>query len=69
MPSRLYETGPTAGWWTSRTRPGRAGRCRRVGRGLAAGDLDNDGRLDALILAQDEPLAYFHNRTARPAGS
>jgi thioredoxin-like negative regulator of GroEL len=38
----------------------------RVGRGLAAGDLDNDGRIDLLLLAQDVPLAYFHNRG--PAG-
>jgi tetratricopeptide (TPR) repeat protein len=37
----------------------------RVGRGLAAGDLDNDGRVDAVILAQNEPLAFFHNRTLR----
>jgi tetratricopeptide (TPR) repeat protein len=36
----------------------------RVGRGLAAGDLDNDGRVDLLLVAQDGPLAYFHNRTA-----
>jgi len=36
----------------------------RVGRGLAAGDLDNDGRVDLLVVAQDVPLAYFHNRTA-----
>jgi tetratricopeptide (TPR) repeat protein len=35
----------------------------RVGRGLAAGDLDNDGRLDAVILDQNEPLAYVHNRS------
>jgi enediyne biosynthesis protein E4 len=35
----------------------------RVARGLAAGDLDNDGRVDLLIVAQDGPLAYFHNRT------
>ena len=37
----------------------------RVGRGLAAGDLDNDGRIDLLLVAQDGPLAYFHNQTAR----
>lgn len=35
----------------------------RVGRGLALGDLDNDGRPDLLIVGQDSPLAYFHNRT------
>ena len=33
------------------------------GRGLAVGDLDNDGRLDLLIVPQNQPLAYFHNRT------
>ncbi|HEV3023064.1 MAG TPA: VCBS repeat-containing protein, partial [Pirellulales bacterium] len=36
----------------------------RVGRGLATGDLDNDGRVDAVIVAQNDPLAYFHNRTS-----
>ena len=36
----------------------------RVGRGLAVGDLDNDGRIDLLLVAQDGPLAYFHNRSA-----
>jgi tetratricopeptide (TPR) repeat protein len=36
----------------------------RVARGLAIGDLDNDGRLDAVLIAQQAPLAYFHNRTA-----
>ena len=43
---------------------GRAGACwsvPRVGRGLAVGDLDNDGRQDVLILPQDGPLAYLHN--------
>jgi hypothetical protein len=38
-------------------------RVPRVSRGLAVGDLDNDGRLDALLLSQNSPLAYFHNRT------
>jgi hypothetical protein len=35
----------------------------RMGRGLAVGDLDNDGRQDVLILSHNQPLAYFHNRT------
>ena len=38
-------------------------RVARVSRGLAVGDLDNDGRVDALLLSQNSPLAYFHNRT------
>src|SRR5262249_33107540 len=35
----------------------------RMGRGLAQGDLDNDGRVDVLVVSQNEPLVYFHNRT------
>ena len=33
------------------------------GRGLAVADLDNDGRQDVLIVSQDQPMAYLHNRT------
>ena len=36
----------------------------RLGRGLAAGDLDNDGRIDLLIVAENAPLALLHNRAA-----
>ncbi len=42
-----------------------AGECwntPRLGRGLALGDLDNDGRLDLLIISEGTPLAYFHNQ-------
>jgi tetratricopeptide (TPR) repeat protein len=35
----------------------------RVARGLAVGDLDNDGRVDVVIQAQQSPLAYLHNQT------
>ncbi|MFO0889552.1 MAG: FG-GAP-like repeat-containing protein [Isosphaeraceae bacterium] len=45
---------------------GRAGapfQSLHLGRGLTAGDLDNDGRLDALMVAQNEPLVLFRNRT------
>jgi hypothetical protein len=34
-----------------------------LGRGLAVGDLDNDGRVDILIVLQGQPLVYFHNKT------
>jgi tetratricopeptide (TPR) repeat protein len=33
----------------------------RLGRGLACGDLDNDGRPDLLMVSEQAPLAYFHN--------
>lgn len=35
----------------------------RVARGLAAGDIDNDGLVDLLSVAQNSPLFYFHNQT------
>jgi hypothetical protein len=34
-----------------------------LGRGLAVGDIDNDGRPDAVVVAQNEPLIYLHNET------
>jgi predicted Zn-dependent protease len=39
-----------------------------VGRGLAIGDLDNDGRVDAVMVSQNEPLVVFHNVSARVPG-
>ncbi len=43
----------------------------RVGRGLAIGDIDNDGRLDAVLVSQNAPIALFHNRpvTNSPVGA
>jgi enediyne biosynthesis protein E4 len=67
MPSRLYTGRPNGRLVDISQQAGQPWEVPRVGRGLAAGDLDNDGRCDALIVAQDRPLAYFHNRT-RQAG-
>ncbi|WP_197446354.1 CRTAC1 family protein [Tautonia plasticadhaerens] len=41
----------------------------RVGRGLAVGDLDNDGRPDVVIVPQDGPIAYLHNETVEAGNS
>ena len=35
----------------------------RVARGLAVGDLDNDGRTDVVLVAQNGPLVFLHNQT------
>ena len=60
MPAQLF-LGAGGGPARGRLRA-RRGNCwvePRLGRGLAVGDLDNDGRSDVLILAQNGPLAYL----------
>jgi hypothetical protein len=66
MPARLYQGRPGGRWVDVSDRSGPPWAVPRLGRGLAAGDLDNDGRIDVLVMAQDGPLAYFHNRTEVP---
>jgi tetratricopeptide (TPR) repeat protein len=65
MPTRLYEGRSDGRFVDISHQAGPPWDVPRVGRGLAAGDLDNDGRCDALVVAQDRPLAFFHNRTRR----
>ena len=38
-----------------------------IGRGLASGDLDNDGRIDLLFIPENHPVVYAHNTTSNPA--
>jgi hypothetical protein len=45
---------------------GRVFREAWVGRGLAIGDIDNDGRLDAVVTTNDGPLYVLHNATSTP---
>jgi hypothetical protein len=37
-----------------------------VGRGLAIGDIDNDGRVDAVVTTNDGPMHVLHNDTLTP---
>jgi len=39
---------------------------RRSGRGVAFGDLDNDGQLDILINNQNDPPTLLHNESDSP---
>jgi enediyne biosynthesis protein E4 len=64
MPAQLL-LGGQGGWLTDITaQAGKALEVPHLGRGLAIGDLDNDGRVDALLVAVNEPLVYLNNRTA-----
>jgi enediyne biosynthesis protein E4 len=63
MPAQLLVGGVDGRLTDVSDRAGAPWTVPRMGRGLAVGDLDNDGRLDVLILAHNQPLAYLHNRT------
>ncbi len=66
MPAKLFATGERGRLTDVSSRAGEPFQVLRVGRGLATADLDNDGKVDALIVGQNEPLAYFHNKS--PSG-
>jgi hypothetical protein len=63
MPLQLLLGGPEGPLVDVSARSGSPFLLPHLGRGLAAGDLDNDGRVDGLVVAQNEPLVYLHNRT------
>jgi thioredoxin-like negative regulator of GroEL len=65
MPSRLYENRPDGRLVDVSSQAGPPWNIERVGRALADGDLDNDGLMDAVIVAQNDPVAFFHNQTKR----
>ena len=69
MPAQLLRGGPKGSFSDASANAGPPFEVPHIARGLAAGDLDNDGRIDALLVAQNEPLIYLHNRTDRPGRS
>src|SRR5262249_38955842 len=63
MPLQLLVGGPGGHLTDVSDRAGAPFLRLHLGRGLAVGDLDNDGRVDALVLNQNQPLVYLYNRT------
>jgi tetratricopeptide (TPR) repeat protein len=67
MPVRLYRNsgGPRPRLNDISAHAGPPFQVPRMGRGMAAGDLDNDGRVDAVVVSQGEPLVFLHNRSSQ----
>jgi hypothetical protein len=66
MPIQLLLGGSDGRLLDASARSGEPFRAVHLGRGLATGDLDNDGRIDAIVQSQNEPLVYLHNKTGAP---
>jgi hypothetical protein len=66
MPARLYAGSSRCRLTDVSESSGPPWQLPRVGRGLASGDLDNDGKVDLLLVAQQIPPAYLHNTTREP---
>jgi tetratricopeptide (TPR) repeat protein len=63
MPVQLYLGDGNGRLVDASARSGPPFQVLRMGRGLACGDLDNDGRVDAVVVSQNDSIAFFHNRT------
>ena len=63
MPLQILQGSPGGRLTDVSDQAGAPFRPLHLGRGLAAGDLDNDGRIDAVVVVQNEPLVYLHNQT------
>ncbi|MFO0910398.1 MAG: VCBS repeat-containing protein [Isosphaeraceae bacterium] len=69
MPMQLLRGRPNGRFIDESDRSGPAWALPRVGRGLAAGDLDHDGRVDLVAVDQAGPLVMLQNRSAGVPGA
>jgi tetratricopeptide (TPR) repeat protein len=67
MPLQVLSMAPTGRLVDVSAHAGHLFQALHLGRGLAVGDLDNDGRVDALAVCQNEPVVFLHNQTPREA--
>ena len=65
MPLQILQGSPGGRLRDVSDRAGEAFQALHLGRGLAVGDIDDDGRLDAVVLCQNEPLVLLRNATPR----
>jgi tetratricopeptide (TPR) repeat protein len=62
MPPQLFLGDGTGKLMDVSDRAGPPWQVLRLARGLATGDFDNDGRIDVVLVAENEPIALFCNR-------
>jgi hypothetical protein len=63
MPGLLLIGGDDGRLVDATAEAGTAWTAARMGRGLACGDIDNDGRVDLIAVSQGSPVIYLHNQT------
>ncbi len=66
MPSKLFLGDGTGRLSDVSDRAGPPWAVPRLGRGMTAGDFDNDGRIDLLAVVENDPVVLFHNQTPAP---